>query len=131
MTDKLTGILAEIAELVGDVNARLIASRVGGTRVYLPKKASAEHWLVQCVGSDAATKVMDQFGGGEYVVPQAGTGSYSRFRREIASRIHKLDQSDTSSKNIAREVGVTQRTIHRHRLAHRGGNPDDSQGSLL
>lgn len=131
MTAKLPGVLAEIAELVGDAKALQIAAHAGGTRVYFPSRVHPDHWLVQCVGLDDAAKILERFAGDTCDIPQAGHGSFAQFRRGIAQRIHELDGEDKSSKDIAREVGVSQRTIHRHRQAHRGGRSDGGQGSLF
>ena len=58
------------------------------------------------------------------------TGAYASLRRTIAERVHKLDQAQASARKIAADTGVTMRTVHRHRAAHRGG-PKGKQGSLF
>lgn len=131
MTEVLPGVLAEIAELVGNAKALQIAAHAGGTRVYFPSRVHPDHWLVQCVGLEATGKILERFAGDTCDIPQAGHGSLAQFRRGIAKRIHELDGDEKSSKHIAREVGVSQRTVHRHRRHHRGDKSDGGQGSLF
>jgi len=134
MTDHLPGILQEIADLVGNAAALQIAAAHGGTRVYFPaSKTIGKGWLVECVGQDAADKLCDHFavdGRGQRIdIPLFG-GSYRQLTRAIAERVHKLHTAKTSSTDIARQLGITQRTVHRHRARYRG-KVDDKQGKLL
>src|SRR4051794_15314441 len=136
MTDKLPGVLGEIAELVGEQAAITIASRAGGTRIYFPAKADDKHWLVQAIGRAAADKVCAHFTvdgarGQRIEIPLYVGGSYRQLVRAIAERVHKMDTEEAaSSTEIARKVGVTQRSVHRHRARHRGKR-DGKQGRLL
>lgn len=130
----LTGVLIEIAEIAGEPAAVQIAASVGGTRVYFPRKADDDHWLVTCVGRAAADKICKTFtrAGQRVDVPLASGNAYEALKRAMAKRIHDLDNDKKSSAEIARMVGTTQRTVHRHRAAHRGENRKDKrQGSLF
>lgn len=127
MTEKLPEVLAEIASVVGEIAALKIAARKGGTRVYMPAVVTKAHWLTAEVGFDAARKLCDHFavaGGKRGVhieIPMHVGGTYKQFMRAISERIHKLDTDEhASSAQIARTLGVTQRTVHRHRGRHRG-----------
>lgn len=131
MTTILPGVLDEIAEVAGLPAAIAIAARTGGTRVYIPARAEDDHWLVDCVGRRAADKICARFSGERIDMPLYHGGAYPQLRRAIAKRVHDLDRSHRSSREIAIQVGVTQRTVHRHRRAHRGDGDDDGQGSLL
>lgn len=135
MTHELPGVLAEIATVAGEAAAVAIAARAGGTRVYIPAKAGDDHWLVEAVGRAAADKVcklfvVDGARGQRVDVPLAKGGAYRSLRRAIAKRVHDLDKAGKSSREIARAVGLTQRGVHRHRAAHRGGDRG-GQGSLF
>lgn len=129
-----TAVLEEIAAVAGEAAAVALVAQVGGTRVYIPARFKDEHWLVECIGRPAALKLAAHFsasGTGDYiVVPLAGGGAYPQLRRAIAKRVHELDKDGKSAPQIAREVGVTQRTVHNHRRAHRGQAKRD-QGSLF
>lgn len=136
MTEKLPGILQEIAETAGETAALTIASRYGGTRVYFPARTNGieKHWLVDCVGPDAANKLCDHFavdGRGQRIeIPLYVGGTYRQFVRAVAQRLHELNEEGASSTEIVRQVGVTQRSVHRHRARHRG-KKDGKQGRLL
>jgi hypothetical protein len=131
----LPGILAEIAQLVGEPAAVNIAARVGGSRVYIPATVADDHWLVECVGRAKAEQICRHFavdgGGQEIDVPIAGGGAYAQLRRAVARRIHELDLAKKSEREIAKDVRVTGRTVRRHRRAHRGGGKGDKQGRLF
>lgn len=130
-----TLLLAEIASVAGEIAAVQLAAYAGGTRVYIPVRTADNHWLVQCVGRKAADQICAAFavdGRGQRVdIPLGSVGAYPQLRRAIAKRIHDLDKAKDSSRKIAASVGVTQRTVHRHRRAHRVDNKDSKQGKLL
>lgn len=135
MTERLPGILAEIAEIAGEPAAVLIAARVGGQRVYIPAKVSDDHWLVDCVGREKADRICRHFkvdGRGQRVdVPLAAAGAYPQLRRAIAKRVHDLDRAGASARQISGEVRITTRAVHRHRAAHRGEGKKGGQRSLF
>ncbi len=136
MTSRLPGVLAEIAEVAGEPAAILIATRVGGQRVYIPAAVTDDHWLVECIGRAKAELICRHFaidGRGTRVdVPLGGGGAYPQLRRAISKRIHELDRMPKASvRSIAGEIGITTRTVHRHRAAHRGGRKRNGQGSLF
>jgi DNA-binding transcriptional ArsR family regulator len=132
MKPALPGVLGEISAAAGEAAAISIAARVGGTRVYIPTRLEEDHWLVEAVGREAAQKICAALGGDRHVIPTCGGGAYKNFRRDIARRVHTLDQEGKSAGEIARAVGLTMRAVHRHRAAHRGGGrKDDPQGSLF
>lgn len=119
MTARLPGVLADIAAVAGLPAAIAFAARVGGTRVYIPRRVTADHWLADCLGRDAADKVCAHIGGGHVDVPLAASGAYHQLKRAIARRVHELDGAGLPAATIARRVGITARTVHNHRAAHR------------
>lgn len=131
----VSGILKEIADVAGEPAAVLLAAKAGGTRVYIPARVGDKHWLVECVGRRAADLICNHFAvegkrGTSIDLPLAGGGAYPQLKRAIAKRIHDLDRTEKSAREIARSAGVSQRTVHRHRTAHRGGG-GGKQGSLF
>lgn len=135
MTEKLPAVLGEIADLIGEVAALALATRAGGTRIYIPADVTEAHWLVEVIGFDKAQKLCKHFSvdakrGARVDIPLYVGGTYRQFIRSIAERIHKRELDDASSSQIARELGMTQRTVHRHRSRHRGRR-DKKQGRLL
>jgi hypothetical protein len=139
VSEKLPGILQEIADIVGEAGALAIAARRGGTRVYIASSARLhegyeQYWLIECVGIEAARKICSHFevdGRGQRVeIPLYVGGTYRQLVRKIAERVHELDKEDNSSTQIARKVGISQRSVHRHRARH-GRRKNDKQGRLL
>lgn len=141
MTRPLPAVLQEIAEVAGETAALALASRHGGRRVYFPAESRLflddprdTYWLVDCVGVEAARKICKHFevdGRGQRIeIPLHVGGSYRQFVRSIAKRLHELDREGKSSTEIAQQLGLTQRTVHRHRARH-GQRKDDKQGKLL
>ncbi len=141
MTKVLPGVLQEIAEVAGEAAALSIAARQGGRRVYIPAESRLflddprdTYWLVECVGIEAARKICKHFevdGRGQRIdIPLHVGGTYRQFVRSLAERLHKLDREGKSSTEIARQLGLTQRTVHRHRARH-GQQKNDKQGKLL
>lgn len=128
---KLPALLGQIATIAGEPAAVKIAARAGGTRVYIPKHAADDHWLVETVGRERADAVCRELGGARYDVPLGVSGSYQGQRRERARQVHALDKAGKSSREIARAVGLTQRAVHAQRAVHRGRRKDDKQGSLF
>ena len=136
MTTKLPGVLAEIAELIGEAGALAIAARVGGTRIYLPATLDDDHWLVAAIGADQAKKLCKHFAvegkrGQRIEIPLAVGGTYRQYLRRVQQRIHELDEEGFSATVIARKVGTTERAVHRARAKHRGSKPGDRQRSLF
>ncbi|MBW7968156.1 LuxR C-terminal-related transcriptional regulator [Bradyrhizobium sp. BR 10289] len=136
MTEKLPGVLAEIAEVAGETAALMISARRGGQRVYFPstKFLHKAQWLVECVGHDLAAKICAHFevdGRGQRIdIPLHVGGTYRQFVRSVAERVHKLDRDGKSSTEIAQQLGLTQRTVHRHRARHQQ-RKNDKQGKLF
>ncbi|MFH0303551.1 hypothetical protein AAFX91_41945 [Bradyrhizobium sp. 31Argb] len=92
------------------------------------------YWLVECVGFELAKKICAHFevdGRGQRIdIPLHVGGTYRQFVRSLAERLDELDREGKSSTEIARQLGLTQRTVHRHRARH-GYRRDDKQGKLL
>jgi hypothetical protein len=139
MTGKLPGVLEEIAEVAGEAAALAIAARHGGRRVYFPAVRKLldgyeSYWLVECVGIELARKICAHFevdGRGQRIdIPLHVGGSYRQFVRSVAQRVHALDREGKSSTEISQQLGLTQRTVHRHRARH-GKPKNDKQGKLF
>lgn len=136
MTEKLPEVLAEIAEVAGEAAALALASAKGGTRVYIPARLDTDHWLVEVAGLAAAQKICKHFAvdhvrGQDIEIPLYVGGTFRQLLRKVAQRIHELDQDDDASEtSIARTLGVSGRTVRRHRARHRGKR-DKRQGRLF
>ncbi|UFZ05488.1 hypothetical protein LQG66_03990 [Bradyrhizobium ontarionense] len=141
MKHPLPAVLQEIADVAGEAAALSIAARHGGRRVYFPSSdrlhvdGHENYWLIACVGLEAATKICKHFevdGRGQRIeIPLHVGGTYRQFVRQIAQRVHELEDEGKSSTEIAQALGLTQRTVHRHRSRHRGSARGNKQGNLF
>ncbi len=106
-----------VAKHGDDDAADLMILLFGGSRVSLPGRMTADHWLVSLVGFEAAKAIVEEmnFGGcgGLVELPIAENSSAEKNRREVYRRL-RLGQSID---RIAREVGIHRRTVFRHRAA--------------
>lgn len=134
MTTQLPGILGEIERVAGLPAALKIIDQTGGTRIYIPAQAPDGHWLVLCVGREATDKLCKHFavdsGRGQRLDIPLFAGTYRQLIRQIAQRVNEADGDKQASAAIARQLGVAQRTVHRHR-ARRRGKRDSRQGRLF
>lgn len=131
MTAGLPAILNEIADLVGEVAALQIAALKGGQRIYIPTRAAETHWLAQAIGGEKAKKLCDHYAGAQVDIPLHVGGTYKQLLRSIAERAHKIDsEENVSSNELSRRLGITRRSVHRHRARHRGRRNKD-QGRLF
>jgi hypothetical protein len=136
MAKALPAMLQEIAEVAGEAAALKIAAQYGGKRVYIPARPGPDdHWLTALVGIEAATRLCTHFAvdrrrGAQIEIPLHATGTYRQFLRSLSRQMHELNEAGLSSSEIAGRLGLTQRTVFRHRERHRGGGNDD-QGSLF
>lgn len=110
---RLPGLLAEIADIVGEDAAIAIAEAKGGFRAHFPRKVSEDHWLVAAFGRDVADRLCKHFAVGEggvlLHVPLGPAGFYGQARR----RALRLRASGTSISNTARLVGVSTRAAEK------------------
>jgi hypothetical protein len=116
----LPPLLSEIAEVAGLSAALTLADARGGNRVYFPAPPHLreEHPLVKIVGREAAMKICEHFaklGGIELEVPRGPTGSRADQTRLLA----QLIEEGVPSGIITRRLGISRRTVARHRARMR------------
>ena len=127
----LPGVLAEIADVAGLPAALAIAERCGGARQYFPARAVEGHWLVQCVGREAADKLCRHFhttesGGIELMVPHGPAGTRAGLHRLLQEKL----AAGVSAEQCARDLGIDRTTVFRNKKPGKlSGNP--AQGKLL
>lgn len=121
----LPDLMIEFAQVAGlEAAWRLFETR-GGNRIYIPARAGDGHWLVQIVGREAADRICAHFAAGdkgmEYELPLGPTGIKAALRR----RLETLIAEGASSTAITREIGITRRSVSRHRarMAAVGASP--------
>jgi hypothetical protein len=124
MGKRLPKILREIAGIIGH-DAMLVLSRArGGTRIYIPTQMTEQHWLAQAIGPANATQLCEHFA--QTMMAQGKNGSDRLSLRGLFIELPKPPIShlitytaDLSAAKAALRLGVTARTIHRHRAALR------------
>lgn len=117
----LPGIVREISELIG-LNATLkLVEHYPGIPMWVPVKFDPEHVLVKIVGHEAASKLVDNYGGESYAMPKC----MDAIR---AVRNAKICASDKSQRQLAIEHGLTVRQI---RNIQSGIELDDGQDELF
>lgn len=129
-SSQLPGILAEIARAAGPRAALRVAEARGGTRAYVPTVARLEedHWLVAAAGMDAARKIAAELGGEHHDIPLGPTGSLSELHARIRRAVGQGREDGMTANQIARQAGVSRRTVFRHK---KGDTGNDDQHSLF
>lgn len=123
----LPPVLAQIADVVGEDAALTIATLRGGTQVYIPPVVSADHWLAQAIGHQAANELADcltcGIKGFRLEIPMGPMSSEAQARAQI----DKMIAEGRSERDIAMATRYSIRTVRRHRAKIR----DDRQMSLF
>ncbi len=127
----LPGILAEIAEVVGEDAALAIARVRGGTQIYVPPVPTAGHWLCELIGSDRAIAVCDLLTGGvgpaRVDLPLGPVG----FQASARAKVDALIRDGSFSENqIALQTRYTTRGI-RKRVAKNRELANSAQIKLI
>ena len=118
--------LAELESVIGaDATLSLIEAK-GGTNIFIPATITPDHWLVDLLGSDAATKLCQYFAigslnshgdtvglrGGRYTIPN-GKGRAHRLRQRQAVLTASL--AGRTVTEIALHLGIHIRNVKRWR----------------
>jgi DNA-binding NarL/FixJ family response regulator len=111
---QLPGVLAQVAQAAGVKAAVQLAQARGGGRAYIPAPQALheKHWLTQAVGLEAARAIAQALGGGEVEVP---LGPFAGNRAQVWAAIERGLNAGLSVEQAARQVGVTARTVRRHK----------------
>lgn len=117
----LPSLLAQLAELVGEDAALLVAEEWGGRYLYIPREFRPTHRLVELLGEERARKMWNAIGHGPVLVPM-GPNAGAAERREIASRA--LDEGK-SQPQAAKAAGIHLRSVERLAAKKRDGRQGD------
>jgi len=130
----LDGVLGEIQAVAGLAASLQICAVKGGGPAYFcsEERLTEDNWLVQAVGWEAARLLAREFGGRanpQLKIPLGPAGS----RRKQWAAIRKMLAEGKSAIEIARTLGVDEKTVRRHRTGKSGKNrpSDPRQGSFL
>lgn len=121
----MTPLLNRIADVAGERAALILGREKAGEQIYVPERATEDHWLSELIGIEAATRLTTIFGSQKLLIPPALAGDKRRRAATIAEMIDK----GYSNNQIIRATGVSMSTVtlHRKKLP----KPDDPQGSLF
>lgn len=104
------GVLAEIADLIGNEGADAIVNQYGGTSLYVPSCMSymtIDHPLAKLLGIEAAQKMVPIFGGDDFDIPKAD--AVKRARRNALIFVDRA--AGLSHSALARKYDLTERQI--------------------
>ncbi len=120
---QLPGVLAQVAQAAGIKAAWQLAQARGGGRAYIPAPEALHeaHWLVRAVGLEAAQAIASALGSGEVEVP---LGPFAGNRAQVWAAIERGLKDGLSVEQAARQVGVTARTVRRHKSGETAGESE-------
>ena len=114
-----SSIFEEVAEVIGDADARKLCEQLGGTTVYVPASIGPDHPIAEAIGTGPARLFADHFRGSHLPLPK------SYLRKQLA--IELINEGRLSDKEIAKRTDYTDRHIRNFRADMR----DDRQLSLF
>lgn len=115
---KPNGMAEDLGAVIGLSNTLLLCGTRGGKTLYVPEKPSAEHVLCRLLGEIAFRKLVEEWGGETFTVPElADFARYQRIRKAAELRV-----KGKSLQAIALMTGVTyQQAKNDQRTAERLG----------
>jgi hypothetical protein len=127
----LDGILGEIADVAGIAAALALAEQYGGTQVHFPRVAGPDHWLVLCVGDEAAKAICAYMtvtdadghrkGQRGVLIPRGPMALMRQAKRRLVREL----QAGTSAREAARRAGLGERTAWYTKAKLKDGRQDD------
>lgn len=109
----------ELAEVIGrDAVAALCAS-LGGTRTYVPRTMQPDHPIAAAIGLEPAQRLAEYFHGTTLNPPQV--------RRQRQRALQLLALGDLTVKEVALEVGFSERRVYQLRREIGNGAFDPSR----
>ena len=106
---RFSGYLADIARVAGDEAAAKIGRQFGGTRVYIPSKPRADHWLTQLVGQDAADAIGEELTAGIAGIRiDLPVGEFGH-QRSIQAQCDAMIEAGATTRDIALTTRYTER----------------------
>ena len=126
MKSSLPAVMSEIMEVAGPEAAWALARAHGGTTVYIPTRASRDHWLTELVGLKAARQICDH-----YRVANTGIRLLIPIGRQAAQRqrLVKALEQGLSAPDAASASGMHERSAFRARSRLKAR--DTRQGRLF
>ncbi|MBF0147228.1 MAG: hypothetical protein HQL84_13825 [Magnetococcales bacterium] len=100
--------LKEIRDAIGLDNTLKLVTNCGGTRIFIPKRISAQHRLANLLGLKAARQLSRRFGGESLSVVRGAPALRALRNKEI------IDQYNKGARvaDLARSHALTERRIY-------------------
>ncbi|MBF0368569.1 MAG: hypothetical protein HQL52_03840 [Magnetococcales bacterium] len=98
----------EVAEVTGLPGALKMIKKYKGTRLFIPKKFSAQHALAELLGIEQARRLGKRFGGEVLMIPQAKKAFRTIRNRKI---VRRYDEG-VPVRRLAVEYDLTERSIY-------------------
>lgn len=121
----MTPLLNRIADVAGERAALMLGTEKAGQLIYIPIKATGDHWLTALIGLESASAMASAFGGSNITIPPVMVGDKRRRAKVLADLIGK----GYSINDIVRLTGLARSTVIEHRAKH--PKQSKSQGSLF
>lgn len=97
-------VLDDLAEVIGEEAAILLACQFGGRRLYVPKYPAANPGIAEAIGVALAERLCEAFYRTTITIPM----------REANRRmVHKLSSEGLERHDIARRLRITERQVYR------------------
>ncbi len=100
--------LRDMVEILGLTTTMHIVKAHGGTRLFVPKKANAQHHLANLLGIEQARQLSDHFGGESLSIPRMAHALRHQRNRDI---VRRYDAGD-SVRILAQAFHLTDRQIY-------------------
>jgi len=107
--------LADIAREAGLPAALKLMREKGGTKVFIPKRAPDDHWLVLLVGREAADRLGAYYASGQVFIPVGDRSSHRAYLRQRRQAVADLVENGSSLNTVALETGMHARSVSRHK----------------
>lgn len=100
--------LVEVRDVIGMDNALKLVTNCGGTRIFVPKRITAQHRLANLLGLKAARELSRHFGGESISVVRGAQALRVLRDKEILTRYSK----GARVAELARYFSLTERRIY-------------------
>lgn len=107
--EDLPDTLAQVAEVIQLPATLRLVEHFGGSRVYVPMKASQGHPLIRLIGASRASALCARFGGQHINVAHL-------VHRQLRTRDEEIQRgraSGLSARELARRFGISERQVYR------------------
>jgi hypothetical protein len=120
--DRLPSRVADLAQVIGLPAALALVEAYGGRSIWVPKKASEQHWLAELIGMDAFASLCAAYGYTALEIDRCAAA----IRATVEARIVREHAQGASNNELAGRYGYTARGIKklRRRVENRLPSPN-------